>query len=153
MENMIYSTAKVAEFLNVDSRTIQRLAKEKKISKVKHGKYDLKQVVHEYLNYRLELMENKYACTNMGDAQLRKTTAEAEIKEIELSILKKTFVDINKVNQEIQKIINNTKNKFLAMPSKLSPRLISISSARKINNILGDEVYKVLAELSEMGKK
>ena len=53
------------------------------------------------------------------------------------------------VKDIIQRMIQNFKGKCLILPSKVAPALSLVEDREKIEEILREEIYSVLKELSE----
>ena len=144
----------LAELLGLSTRRISQLAKAGIFKNVSRGKYDLKQVVQAYVDYRIEVEQKR----NLGnedisltDAKKRREIIEAELKLLQLKEKRGELIEREKVVRIATEIVTNTKSRFLAMPSKIAPLLIGIKSIKKIKVILEKEIYNILNDLAKLG--
>lgn len=83
----------LAPMLLTSPRRIQQLAKEGKLTRHSHGKYDLRVVVPEYLRYAEETPDKE----DINEAKRRQAVADADLAEIELRIKRGVYRDINEI--------------------------------------------------------
>lgn len=79
---------------------------------------------------------------------LRKERAEAEIREMKASSLRKELVPIEDVATVVEKEYAAVRAAMLALPSKVSQEIASMDDVLKIKILLEDNVNEALAELS-----
>jgi phage terminase Nu1 subunit (DNA packaging protein) len=84
------------------------------------------------------------------EAQTRKMAAEAEMAEIKLAKERGDAVSITDTEKAWSNIIVNFRAKMLALPQRAAPLLVGQSKERVIANMLRDEIYSALDELSRM---
>jgi len=83
------------------------------------------------------------------EARTRKTTAEAELAELQLRTAKGNLVHIDEVVKTWENILGEVKGKLQAMPSKLAPLMASEVDANVCKHVLEDTINEALMELSE----
>jgi hypothetical protein len=72
------------------------------LTKIKYGKYNLKNAVREYMEYQKKIAREKYnkKIETQTDAVKRKLIAEAELKEMEVAEKKKVLADFDQVKSD-----------------------------------------------------
>jgi phage terminase Nu1 subunit (DNA packaging protein) len=81
--------------------------------------------------------------------RLRKTRAEANLAEIRLAKERKEALDCKSVMQTWENIAMVIRQKILALPSKIAPRLVYMDDQKVIEADLEKEVTDALEELSK----
>lgn len=79
----------------------------------------------------------------------RKESARASLLELELAVKRGDLVDIHTVAQVQSEVNSNIKSKLLSLPGKLAQRLTGLQATREIEEMLKDEIYECLTELSQ----
>ena len=134
--------AMMAKLLGVSERRLQQLRKEQILPAGSHGKYELVGSVQGYITYLKNAAERD--SKELENAKLRKWNADAEAKELEVSILRGEAVPVNAVIELWGKITTEVRTNLLALPSRLAPKLVdSMTTAAKADFISG-EINKAL---------
>jgi phage terminase Nu1 subunit (DNA packaging protein) len=97
-----------------------------------------------------------YMETRLADPakqRARKDAAQADAYEMANEKTRGTLLDADEVAQAWSEMIANARAKLLAMPTKLSPRLVNIAEPGAISELIRIEVYAALTELSESESK
>lgn len=148
----LVTTKKLAAILGITPRRIQQLSgpPDNVFRKISRGKFDLSDSIQKYISYQIELERRKYKKNDMdiNEARRRKEIAEAELKEIELERQKGDLLPKNEVILTWQKILSVLRSRLLAMPAKLAPILMGLSTISEIKNELNIEIRNMLEELS-----
>ena len=92
------------------------------------------------------------------EARTRKTTAEADIKEMEVAQAAGALIPTEEVVATWTDILTNLKAKLLALPVKTAPLVRQEEDLRAIEHIIETQIYEALHELaqydpSENGKR
>ena len=104
----------------------------KMIKKIEHKTYKSSQSETEYPEY--------------GESKARTEHLKAELLELERQEKEKSLVPVEEVNNTWQKIITNTRNKMLGVPSKAQQRLPDLDSSAV--SCIDDIIREALEELS-----
>ena len=83
------------------------------------------------------------------DQRQRLAAAQAERVEHENSVRRGDLADMRDVSRFWEECMANMRAKLLALPSKLSPRLVNIGDAGVINAALRADVHACLSELAD----
>jgi phage terminase Nu1 subunit (DNA packaging protein) len=104
----------------------------KLIKKIEHKTYKSSQSETEYPEY--------------GESKARTEHLKAELLELERQEKEKSLVPVDEVNNTWQKIITNTRNKLLGVPSKAQQRLPDLDNSAV--SCIDDIIREALEELS-----
>ena len=104
----------------------------KLIKKIEHKTYKSSQSETEYPEY--------------GESKARTEHLKAELLELERQEKEKSLVPVEEVNNTWQKIITNTRNKMLGVPSKAQQRLPDLDNSSV--SCIDDIIREALEELS-----
>tara|TARA_R100000781_G_scaffold29592_1_gene21698 strand:+ start:161 stop:649 length:489 start_codon:yes stop_codon:yes gene_type:complete len=104
----------------------------KMIKKIEHKTYKSSQSETEYPEY--------------GESKARTEHLKAELLELERQEKEKSLVPVEEVNNTWQKIITNTRNKLLGVPSKAQQRLPDLDNSAV--SCIDDIIREALEELS-----
>ena len=104
----------------------------KLIKKIEHKTYKSSQSETDYPEY--------------GESKARTEHLKAELLELERKEKEKSLVPVEEVNSTWQKIITNTRNKMLGVPSKAQQRLPDLDNSAV--SCIDDIIREALEELS-----
>jgi phage terminase Nu1 subunit (DNA packaging protein) len=145
------SGREAAEWLKMHTRTIEGWANNQKIKKGPDG-YPLLACFAYALEQERERAKRKEKAESGGDelreAQIRKTLAEAMIKELELEERKGQLIEINEAIGEVKDAFARIKSKLTAIPSRVALELSGLSNPKAISVLLEGVIDEVLQELS-----
>lgn len=85
---------------------------------------------------------------DLVEAQARKYSAEAKRAEIKLARERGEVAAIEDVQLIMQQANANVRARLMAIPGKLTPKLINITSKPKVKAILEKEIDEALGELA-----
>ncbi|MDO6355293.1 DNA-packaging protein [Caloramator sp. CAR-1] len=142
-----YVTAKkLAQILGITERRVNQLVNEEKVlQRDANGKFELQKSVHDYYKYKFCKDEE----LDLTIEKAKHERAKREIAEIELAKLKNKMHDAEDIERVLTGMLINFRNRILAIPSKVAPKIIGQKSIAVINEILQQELYDALNELSE----
>ena len=109
-----------------------RRSEPKLTKKIEHKIYKSTQSTTEYPEY--------------GESKARTEHLKAELLELERQEKEKSLVPVEEVNNTWQKIITNTRNKLLGVPSKAQQRLPDLDNSAV--SCIDDIIREALEELS-----
>ena len=104
----------------------------KLIKKIEHKTYKSSQTTTEFPEY--------------GESKASTEHLKAELLELERQEKEKSLVPVEEVNNAWQKIITNTRNKLLGVPSKAHQRLPDLDNSAV--SCIDDIIREALEELS-----
>lgn len=133
--------SEAAAFLQVPERTFYRLVETGIIPKAGDGEYILGEVVESY-------WRNQFDSEGLKAAQTRLTTAQAEIKELELAETRGELHRASAIAKVWADNVLNAKKKLLAIPTKIPPMLVG-QDVQTIRKKLEEEIKESLRELAD----
>ncbi len=133
--------SEAAAFLQVPERTFYRLVETGIIPKAGDGEYILGEVVESY-------WRNQFDTEGLKAAQTRLTTAQAELKELELAEQRGELHRASAIAKVWADNVLNAKKKLLAIPTKIPPMLVG-QDVQTIRKKLEQEIKESLRELAD----
>ena len=133
--------AEAAAFIQVPERTFYRLVETGIIPKAGDGEYILSEVVESY-------WRNQFDTEGLKAAQTRLTTAQAELKELELAETRGELHRASAIAKVWADNVLNAKKKLLAIPTKIPPMLVG-QDVQTIRKKLEEEIKEALRELAD----
>ena len=88
---------------------------------------------------------------NLQEERAKLARAQTEKTQYEADKMKEKLICAEEVKTAWAKYINNVRSKFLLLPLKISKDLKGISETKDIENILEENIYLCLVELSQGG--
>jgi hypothetical protein len=83
-----------------------------------------------------------------GEALARKTTAEADLKELQLAERRGQVASIEDVERVLSAAIIATKTQIEALPSKLANQLVGVPDRNTVQSLLAREMNQLLTNLA-----
>lgn len=152
-DEVVISTKVVANIFDVSTRRINQLVEEGIIDKIKAGSFKLVPTVRKYVLYlKTKNDTEKESNSTEEDYNLEHMLlekAKREKAELELALMKGSMHDGSDVEREMNKMLTAFRSKVLSIPSKIAPKVIGKSEISIIEDMLRDELYNALKELSE----
>jgi len=90
---------------------------------------------------------------NLSEAELRRTNADARLKELKADEMEGKLVDVAYVERTQAQINANVRARLLALPAKLTPQLVGVSSPAKAKAIIEKETNQACEELVKIAAK
>jgi phage terminase Nu1 subunit (DNA packaging protein) len=91
--------------------------------------------------------------TDLAEAELRRTNADARLKELKADEMEGKLVDVAYVERSMGQINANVRARLLALPSKLTPQLVGIASPARVKAIVEKETNQTCEELVKIAGK
>ena len=153
MNNIKHKVSDIAGALQLSERRVQQLVKEEVVPAPIHGNYNLSLCTQAYGQYLVKKQMTKSSSgSDLATEKLRLLKAQAEKAELELEVLKDKYIEVSEVEFEWSNLVLIFRARMLAIPSKLVRSLAAAGSDfAKIEQILEDEIYDALMELSKHG--
>lgn len=143
------STSEIAEIFGLSDRRIRQLEKEEALVKISRGKYDLKASVQRYIAFIKEQAEKTEEELDLTKEKTLLTRANRQKVELELQIMRGELHRSEDVRRVMNNMLSAFRARVLAIPSKISPRLLAQTDLAVVQDIIKKEVYEALQELSE----
>lgn len=128
---------KIANALNLDERRVQQLVKEG-MPRVSRGEYDPVKCMLWYIRYLQQALEQKSVPTLDGgligerDARVRLLSADADLREMELSRERSQVVSIAVANRACDDLARETTARIMGVPPRLANELVGEGSRMMI---------------------
>ena len=140
-DETIVSLKMLAKMIGLSERQIQRLVKEGVI---------LVGSVQGYLNYvedksntDVDLKEEKIK------QEIKRLKKDTELKDLKIKETKNQLHLASIVEKVMTDMLMNIKGKLLSISSKVAPAVIAADNLGEIQDVIQDEIFEVLEELSE----
>ena len=141
LRKITITAPEAAAFLGTSERSFYRLVEAGIIPKVDEGVYLLGEVVESY-------WRNQFDAEGLKAAQTRLTTAQAELKELELAEQRGEMHRASAIRKIWSENVFNTRAKLLMIPQKMPPLLVG-RDEETIRRRLLDEINDALKELAD----
>ena len=139
--NIRVTPSEATAFIQVPERTFYRLVETGIIPKAGDGEYILGEVVEAY-------WRNQFDSEGLKAAQTRLTTAQAELKVLELAEQRGELHRASAIAKVWADNVLNAKKKLLAIPTKVPPMLMG-QDVQTIRTKLEKEIKEALRELAD----
>ena len=143
--HMTVNFEEAANFLNLSRSSFYRLIETGVIPKSDNGEYILGEVVESY-------WRNQFDTEGLKAAQTRLTTAQAELKELELAEQRGELHRASAIAKVWADNVLNAKKKLLAIPTKIPPMLVG-QDVQTIRKKLEQEIKESLRELADYDRE
>jgi len=155
----------VADLLGVTSKTVRNWLNKEDLPSTNDGRrrvLDWPTTLEWYVQRRIREGGNAGSAAaedlpegeeSFDEALRRKTSAEADLKELKLAELRGQLVPAVDVGRSVGQVAQAIKTKLDSLPSALALRLVGKSDRAEVQQILQDAIYRVELELAEVGRK
>lgn len=147
MSDKLYNISELAKLCKRDRATVVKCLKEVKPveEQAKEKLYALHEAVPAIV---------AGASAEMNEAKLRKTKAEANLKEIDLARERGEVVEVKEVRAYAQALVRGIHQRLaVRMPGEIAPQLYKAESAAQITDILQREFGRVFNDLRDDHKR
>lgn len=143
------STPEIAGLLNLTERRIQQLTREGIISQVSRGRYKLGPTLTNYVTW----IQRRSLGANDDEKSFRKekallTQINRERAEIELNVIRGSVHTSDDVEAVMNTMLQVFRTRMLGIPAKTAPLLLNQEDLSVAHDILREEIYLALQELS-----
>ena len=148
-KDQTFTQTDISQFFGISNRTLRAWTL-KGMPKIATNKYSLSDCCRWHID-RLEIkIEKLNSIEELKSARLRLLNAKALSSEIDLSIKKGAYIDVNKIDSVIERSYLAVRSKLLSLPHRLAPVLINKVEVIEVKMILENEIYNTLKELSKL---
>jgi phage terminase Nu1 subunit (DNA packaging protein) len=154
-ETLIVPTKVVAAYLLLTPHRVRQLVGEgilkhaERNRRVLKGRFRLLEAVNAYVRYARAKAAGVVMDAEYSAARTRRANAMAAMAELELKAKEGKYLYRDDVEYFWTQSITRSKQKLLAIPSRVMHQLVGLTDARKANQIVTDEIHGALRELSE----
>jgi phage terminase Nu1 subunit (DNA packaging protein) len=106
--------------------------------------------IHLVEGFQWLLRYQKPEAESLSEAKLRKLTAEANLRELEVGEAEGRLLERDAIISAVQSSLLKVKTRLLAIPTRLGHALANEPSAASVQHILETEISAALSELSLM---
>jgi hypothetical protein len=140
------TSTELAVLLGVTTQTISALTKTGVLRQTARGRYDLAPSVQGHWRFK-ELSATKRASKGspFDAAKLRKMQADACIAEMTVHEREGSLLPVDAAIQIVAKVLGSIKQRLLALPARLTPRVFHAKAEAEMQQILKREMAGILA--------
>ena len=106
--------------------------------------------IHLVEGYQWLLQYQKPETENLSEAKLRKLSAEANLRELEVGEAEGRLLERDAIISAVQSSLLKVKTRLLAIPTKLGHALANELNAASVQHVLETEISAALSELALM---
>lgn len=152
ISDLIVSTDVLADLLGYTRQRINQLAREGVLEKQAPGRFLLKLNIKKYLDFvRTGQMtdEEEEAAKQYWEEKALHEKAKRQIAELKLAKLKNQLHDAADVEMVMTNMLTTFRNRILAIPQKVAPKIIGMKNLAEISEAINMELLEALTELSD----
>lgn len=152
ISDLIVNTDVLAGLFGYTRQRINQLVKEGVLEKQAPGRFPLHQNIRKYLDFIRfghKLDDAEEATAQYWEEKALHEKAKREIAELKLGKLKNQLHDAADVEMAMTNMIVTFRNRILAIPQKVAPKVIGVTNPAEISDVINTELLEALTELSE----
>lgn len=152
VSGIVVNTDVLAKLFGVTRRYVNQLATEGVLEKRAPGRWPLEQNVNRYIEFLRSGKkdpEEQESKSIYWEEKAKHEAAKREMAELQLAKLKNQMHDAATVELVMTDMLTTFKNRLLALPQKVSPKVIGLKSIAEVNDVLASEINEALTELSD----
>lgn len=138
----------VSKVLGITPRRIRDLSKDGILPPIISGRIDFPLSCMMYIEYKNKLQEGG-GSLSLTDERCRLTKINADRKELQLDRERGELLHVDAVMMFTGAVMQNIRNKMLALPKKMSPIVFGSKSIPEVEEVIKKYVYECLTEVSE----
>jgi len=155
----IVDVQKLSMIMNITPRHVQRLASQSGMPRAARGRYDAGKCLLWYIRYLQDALKVETVETVVGPhsglrgERARSIRADAELKEIKLGEKRGALVGTGLLKQVFIDLVQMTKARVMATPSRIAPEVIGETSRVMIQAIVEKHLKEALNHLADDGSQ
>lgn len=152
ISDLIVSTDVLADLLGYTRQRINQLAREGVLEKQAPGRFLLKLNINKYLDFvktGQTADEEDEAAAQYWEEKALHEKAKREMAELKLARLRNRLHDAAVVEMVMTNMLTVFRNRVLAIPQKVAPKIIGMKNLAEISEIINIELLEALTELSD----
>lgn len=151
-DTVVVNTVAIAKMFNLTPRRVRQLVEEGVVDRIGHGRFNLIDTVSKYITFlklNTESLTEGDVTESLDYEKWLHEKAKREKAEIELAHIKKEMHSSGEVEEVMNNMMMNFRQRMLAIPSVCAPFLVNRTEPKYIETILEQNVNEALNELSE----
>ena len=151
-DSVVVNTVVIAKMFNMTPRRVRQLVEEGVVDRVGHGRFNLIDTVSKYVTFlklNTESLTEGDVTESLDYEKWLHEKAKREKAEIELAHIKKEMHSSGEVEEVMNNMVMNFRQRILSIPSKCALQLMNRTDPKYIESILEQNVNEALKELSE----
>lgn len=152
ISDLVVNTDVLADILGYTRQRINQLAKEGVLEKQAPGRFLLKLNIKKYLDFiragQVNDEEEETAKQYWEEKALHEK-AKRQIAELKLARLQNRLHDAADVELVMTNMLTTFRNRILAIPQKVAPKIIGMKNLAEISEVINAELLEALNELSD----
>lgn len=151
-DTVVVNTVAIAKMFNMTPRRVRQLVEEGVVDRIGHGRFNLIDTVSKYITFlklNTESLTEGDVTESLDYEKWLHEKAKREKAEIELAHIKKEMHSSGEVEEVMNNMMMNFRQRMLAIPSVCAPFLVNRTEPKYIETILEQNVNEALNELSE----
>lgn len=153
IDGLVVNTKVLANIFGLTERRVRQLVEEGVIDRIGHGRYDLQDSLKKYIAFLRAAasaeVDSSKVKENLDYEKFLHERAKREKAELELAHIKGELHHSADVEKVMNDMLGAFRSKLLALPAKLAPLLIAQNTVATIQDMLQNEIYEALNELSD----
>lgn len=152
LSEIIVNTDTLADLLGFTRQRVNQLAKEGILEKQAAGRWLLMKNIKRFINYLRTGVKDQDETESQAKYWEEKALhekAKREIAEIKLAKLRNQMHDAADIEYVLTNMFVTFRNRILAIPDKVSPKVIGVKTLSEISELINNELTEALTELSE----
>lgn len=135
--------------LGLSDRRVRQLNQEGVIDRCEDGTYDIREVVEQYYRFKYEAVEGaeSYEAERAKHEVIKRKLSELKLKKSEGEL-----TELTHVMDVMSSMATEIRTQMLAIPQRVSPKLISKTRIVEIADIIRAEIEEVLGYLASIDK-
>lgn len=149
---VVVNTVIIAKMFNMTPRRVRQLVEEGVIDRIGHGRFNLIDTVSKYVTFlklNTESLTEGDVTESLDYEKWLHEKAKREKAEIELAHIKKEMHSSGEVEEVMNNMVMNFRQRMLSIPSKCALQLMNRTDPKYIESILEQNVNEALKELSD----
>lgn len=143
----------LAEALNLSDRRIQQLSRKPNgLPKTGRGRYPLDKCFDWYIRYLQNLLMERSLTPDgeptLAAVRLRRETAEAGLKEMQLADARRSLIAVEDVDRLKDELITSARVRLQEASTRISAQIVGVDSQVIAQSIVEKHIRKALAELA-----
>lgn len=152
---VLITEEELASCLSISEGRIRKLVADGHLKRATRGKYNKDECFKLYVKYQADLLHSRKKINEKVDItaedynkeRARLTKAQADKHEFELAIKQGEYIAIVQLKAVLEKIIQNCRNKLLAIPKKTALQVCGMKKPAEVEELIKKLIYEVLDEL------
>lgn len=149
---VVVNTVVIAKMFNMTPRRVRQLVEEGVVDRIGHGRFNLIDTVSKYVTFlklNTESLTEGDVTESLDYEKWLHEKAKREKAEIELAHIKKEMHSSGEVEEVMNNMVMNFRQRMLSIPSKCALQLMNRTDPKYIESILEQNVNEALKELSD----